>query len=156
MVKKRSSHLVTSRPKGEVNRIVVTIAFFFLVIFTLCSVYAISFAPTNPATWSMAAFFIVALILLLAYEDNSFPDIPKKKIKFAVITWFFTWIFVAYFISFMITMNLGHLVMMVLFGLVVFFGGSFIFMNDMRWSDFKTKIKSNTGGRVKTCRKGPT
>lgn len=119
-----STHLLTSRKKGA-DRLIVELAFFILVVFGLCSAYAIVLTSgSNPAAWSMAAFFWGGLVLLLIFEDNAFPSLDRRSFVFGAITWFFCWIFVAFLVSFLVTMNLAHLGSAVLFGVIVFISGS--------------------------------
>ena len=143
--KKRSPNFITAREKGTPGRLIVLVATFFFIIFILCSLYAVLSQPTNPAAWSMMAFFTVAFLLMLAWEDNLLPDLPRNKIIPAALSWFFLWIFVAFFVSFMFTMNLGHLALAIMFGFIVFIGWTYTVANEQQWGSFK----SNTGGRFK-------
>lgn len=123
--KNRSTHLLTARSKGTADRFLMLFAIFIFTVFGLCSAYAIILTSgSNAAAWSMAAFFWGGLLLMLVFEDNTFPSLDRKSFAFGAITWFFVWIFVAFLVSFLITMNLAHLGAAALFGVIVFISGS--------------------------------
>ena len=111
--------------------------------------FTIFMVPDNPAAWSMAAFFLIGLILLVFNEENVFPNLPHKKRPYAVVTWFFAWIFVAFLAAFLITMNLSYLGLAVIFGVIVGLGGGFVVLSEARWTKAKTTVKSKTGGAIK-------
>ena len=114
---KQGTHLFTSRGKGT-ERFVVEAVMLIALLFIGCSFYALILVPENSAAWSMATFFIIAFLLLVLHEkDNVFPDIPNKKLPWAAATWFLAFHFVAFLSSFIVTMNIGHLVFAVFFGL---------------------------------------
>jgi quinol-cytochrome oxidoreductase complex cytochrome b subunit len=136
----KSKHIITDRNKGSLDRYLVLAAVVLLIIFSLCSAYAVMLQPTNAATWSMAVFFIVPLVLLLMFEHNTLPDIDRKKILPASITWFFSWIFIAFFMSFVFTMEMAYLAMAILFGIIVVIGSMFCVSNERRWRRFKAKL----------------
>ena len=146
--KNRSTHVFTSRDKGP-GRFIAEAAIFIVLIFALCSAYALVMAPNNPVAYSMAAFFIIGFFLLVGHEANVFPDIPNRKIPHAVITWFFCWLFVAFLASFIMTMNVSHLVFAVFFGAIVAIGSGFVVSNENQWFNFKAKTKDKTGGAIK-------
>jgi cytochrome b561 len=143
---KNNPHLITSRDYESAGRTLILLAFVFLIIFTLCSAYAIVIQPGNPAAWSMLAFFAIPLILLLFYEKNAFPDIPRNKMLPASISWFFTWMFVAFFVSAVFTSSAAHLAMAILFGFIVAIGSVYTVANERQWERFKAR----TGGKVKS------
>lgn len=145
----RSTHIITSRNKGESGRIIIQLAVAAFIIFTLCSLYALYLQPTNPAAWVMTTFFIVGLLLILTYEENVFPKLVRQKLPYAIAAWIIGWIFVAYFVSFLITMNLTHLGIALVFGIIVVLGAIYVIANENQWSNFKTKAKANTGGKIK-------
>jgi hypothetical protein len=129
--------LFTSREGFD--RVLVGIAITIFLIFSICSAYAIILNATNPVAWSMAAFFTLGLLLLLGYEKNMFPDIPKKKLPGAVVTWFFAWLFVAFLVSFLATLNIAHMAMAILFGTIVLLGSTYV-LTDKGWNKIKTKM----------------
>jgi len=143
--KKGNPNILTAREKGSMGRLVVLVAMTFLILFTICSAYAILMQPSNPASWSMLAFFAVALFIFIAHEENAFPDLPQNKLLPAIVMWLFLWIFVAFLVSFLFTMNIGHLGIAILFGLIVFVAGAYTVTNEAQWGNLKAK----TGGRVK-------
>ena len=115
--KNRSSHLFTSRTGFD--RLILLLALTAFGFLSLCSLYAISLVPSNPAAWSMATFFIVGLMLLLLFEENTFPSIDKEIFPGFAVSCLFAWIFVAFLVSFLVTMDLTHLAGAVLFGSVI-------------------------------------
>jgi len=145
---KKKTKVFTSR-EDPAQKAIIGFAVFILLIFTLCSAYAIYLNPTNPAAWSMAVFFIFGFAMLVCFEDNVFPDLPTRKIPHALITWFFAWMFVALLISFLITMNMAHLAIAIMFGAIVFVGSTYVFSSEARWTNFKTTTKAKTGGAIK-------
>jgi len=145
----KSTHLLTARQKGQSGRILIQLAIVAFVIFALCSFYALYLEPANPAAWVMAIFFVVGLFIILTYEENVFPDLPKQKLPYAIGAWILGWIFVAYFVSFIATMNTTHLTIALVFGFVLVLGAIYVIANEKQWANFKTKAKSNTGGRIK-------
>jgi len=136
----QKKNLFTSREKG-LDRVLITFATAIFLIFSICSAYAIILNATNPVAWSMAAFFTLGLLLLLGYEKNMFPDIPKKKIPGAVFTWFFAWLFVAFLVSFIATLNIAHMTMAILFGTIVFIGSTYVVTSEKGWKKFKAKTR---------------
>lgn len=143
--KSKSPNFVTAREKGTAGRLLILVATTLFIIFTLCSAYAILLQPTNPAAWSMLAFFVGTFLIVVTWEDNLFPDLPKSKVLPAIVAWFFMFIFVAFFVSFIFTMNVGHLVLAILFGTIVFLSTTYTVTNEQQWGSFK----KNTGGRFK-------
>ena len=75
---KKSGHLLTSRPYGSASRFAVLIAYFFLFIFAVMSIYAIAIAPSNAGSWGTFVLFFGVLLILLTHENNVFPDIGKR------------------------------------------------------------------------------
>lgn len=150
MTKKRgkSQHLFTSS-ENDTHRLLIMLGIVIFLFFILCSAYAIMMVPSNPAAWSMAAFFVLGFMMLVGFEENVFPDIDRHKLPHTIVTWFFAWIFVAFLVSFLITMNFAHMGMAVLFGVVVFLGSIYVAASEKGWNNFKTKTKVNTSGKIK-------
>lgn len=147
MKKAKSTHVLTSREKGG-QRLLVLFGVAILILFTLCSVYAVTQVPLSPAGWAMLVFFSGLLILILMHEENMFPALEWRKTPFAVVAWFFWWIFIAMIASFLITMNLGHFVMAVLFGLIALLSTGYVVTPEKKWGNFKEKVKDKTTRKV--------
>jgi len=149
ITKKKSPHVITSRDKGATDYLLVNVASAIFIIFILCSAYAIMLSPANPAAWSMAAFFIIGFVMLLGWEDNIFPDLPRKKVPFAIMTWFFAWVFAAFLVSFLVTFNISHLTLAVLIGVFLGLTGSYTMTNEQQWGGIKEGIRTKPGAGVR-------
>lgn len=151
--KRKSAHIFTSRTKG-LDRVVTEIAIVIMLIFGICSLYAVVLAPVNPVAWSMMVFFIFGFMILVGFEENVFPDLSKHKTPYAVVTWFFAWLFCAFLVSALVTFNLTHAALAVIMAVVVFIGGTYVIASEQGWSKMKTTVKKKTGGAVKQKIKG--
>lgn len=106
--------------KTDPTRLIYYIAILFFSLFAIISVYGLAISSlTSPAAWSMACFFVGALILLLFWDEkNMFPTLQKKSFPPVIVAWLSAVLGVAFLVSFLITMDLVHLSGAILFGVI--------------------------------------
>ncbi len=137
---------ITSRNQKNADGLILMLAFFVMVILSISSCYAIFRNPSNPGAWSMTAFFIGGLILLLLSEEkNSFPDLPRKSLPGGIITWFLAWVFAGFLSMYLMTMNISILVSVIFLGAMLFIFGSLTAKTAS-----KKEIKKNTRKKIKS------
>ena len=145
----RSGHIITSRQYGTSARTTVLITAFFLFIFTIMSIYAVTLAPISPGAWAMLVFFGGLTLVLLAYEKNVFPDIGPNKIISLLGAWFLAFLAVPFLISLVQVFQLGVLILVIIFLLPLSLLAMRLILPDARWQDSKDNIKSKLHIRSK-------
>ena len=127
----------------------VLVAAFFLLIFTIMSIYAISLAPIAPGSWAMLVFFGGLTLVLLAYEKNVFPDIGPNKIVYLLAAWFLAFLAVPFLVSLFQVFQFGALIIALIFLLPLALLAMRLIMPDQRWQDSKDNFKSKLHIRSK-------
>jgi hypothetical protein len=138
----RSGHILTSRPYGTSSRTTILVAAFFLLAFTLMSIYAVILAPLAPGAWDMLIFFGGLTLVLLGYEKNVFPDIGPNKIVALLAAWFLAFLAVPFLISLIQVFQLGVLIIALIFLLPLSLLAMRLILPDERWQDSKDNFKS--------------
>jgi hypothetical protein len=149
----RSGHIITSRPHGSTQRMTVLITAFFLLIFTIMSIYAVVLAPISPGAWAMLVFFGGLTLVLLSYEKNVFPDIGHNKLITVLAAWFLAFLAVPFVISLVQVFQFGILILVIIFLLPLSLLAMRLILPDDRWQESKANIKSKLHLRPKKTAK---